>query len=339
MATLYIIEQGAVLGCDGERLEVRRESAVLASVSLVKLDDIVVFGNVGLSTPAIKRLLDRNIDVVFLTIDGRYHGRLIGQSTAHVALRQAQYARAADAAWALGQAQRFVEGKLRNQRAVLHRFTRNRANAPDEAETAADEADGDLRRIGRTTQLNALLGVEGSATARYFRGLRALLGPDWHFTSRQRRPPPDPINALLSLGYTLLAHKAQGAVQSAGFDPYLGFLHQHEYKRPSLALDLMEEFRPILVDALVLRVCGDGRVTPSDFSEGDAARPVVLGDEAMRRFLTAFEERMRTEATHPLGADSGPGRVSYLRCLELQARQLARAVRGEVAAYTPFTAR
>jgi CRISPR-associated protein Cas1 len=277
--------------------------------------------------------------VVFLTVDGRYHGRLIGQPTAHVALRQAQYARAADGVWALRQAQRFVEGKLRNQRAVLQRFARNRANVPPEVAATVDEIDGDLRRAGRTTRLSALLGVEGSATARYFRGLRALLGPDWRFTSRQRRPPPDPVNVLLSLGYTLLAHKAQGAVQSAGFDPYLGFLHQLEYKRPSLALDLMEEFRPILVDALVLRVCGDGRLTSEDFTPGDEARPVIFGDEGKRRFLAAFEERMRTEAIHPLGADSGPGRVSYLRCLELQARLLARAVRGEQAEYAPFTAR
>jgi len=338
LATLYIIEQGAVLACDGERLEVRRDQAVLASLPLVKLDDIVVFGNVGLSTPAIKRLLDRNIDVVFLTMDGRYHGRLIGQATAHVVLRQAQYARAADGAWSLRQAQCFVEGKLRNQRAVLQRFSRNRAHAPAEVTVVADAIDGDIQRVGRTTALSSLLGIEGSATARYFRGLRALIGPDWQFTSRQRRPPPDAVNVLLSLGYTLLAHKAQGAVQAAGFDPYLGFLHQHAYKRPSLALDLMEEFRPILVDSLVLRLCGDGRVTQGDFTLGDEARPVVLGEDGMRRFLTAFEERMRTEATHPQGADSGPGRASYLRCLELQARQLARAVRDD-ARYTSFTAR
>ncbi|RRR78335.1 MAG: CRISPR-associated endonuclease Cas1 [Candidatus Viridilinea halotolerans] len=339
MPTLYVIEQGAVLACDGERIEVRREDAVLGSIPLIKLDDIVVFGNVGLSTPAIKRLLDRGIEVVFLTTDGRYHGRLVGEVTAHVALRQAQYARAADAAWALDQAQRFVAGKIRNQRAVLHRFTRNRSNPPAEAERAAAELDYELQRVGRTTKINALMGLEGSATARYFRGFRALIGDEWQFTSRQRRPPPDPINVLLSLGYTLLTHKAHGAVQAAGFDPYLGFLHQVEYNRPSLALDLIEEFRPILVDSLVLRVCGDGRVTTSDFSPGDAARPVIFGDEGKRRFLSAFEERMRTVATHPLGSDSGPGKVSYLRCIELQARRLARAIREKEQPYEAFTAR
>ncbi len=339
MATLYLIEQGAMLHCDGKRLEVRREGEVIGSAPLVKIHDIVVFGNIGLSTPAIKRLLERNIDVVFLTLDGHYHGRLVGEMSAHVALRQAQYARTGDAERSLRQARQIVEGKLRNQRAVLQRFNRNRASAPDELTTIIDETERNLRRVSRTTRLHALLGLEGSATARYFSGVRALIGPEWRFNSRQRRPPPDPVNVLLSLGYTLLAHKALGAVQAAGFDPYLGILHQYAYKHPSLALDLMEEFRPILVDSLVIRLCNDGRITLDDFTPGDEARPVVLSDDGMRRFLAAFEERMRTEATHPEGSDSGPGKVSYLRCLELQARRLARVVRGETDLYEPFSAR
>lgn len=190
MTTLYVIEQGATLTCDGERLVVACDEQALDSIPMVKITDIVVFGNVGLSTPAMKRLLDRNIDVIFPTVDGRYHGRLVGQAIPHVALRQAQYARIADPAWVLRQAQQIVEGKLRNQRAILHRFTRNRVNPPAEAEQVAEELDGDIKRIGRIARLNALRGVEGSATARYFRGLRALLGPAWRFEGRQRRPPP-----------------------------------------------------------------------------------------------------------------------------------------------------
>jgi CRISPR-associated protein Cas1 len=339
MATLYVVEQGAEIGCDGERLEVRRADAVIGSVPLIKVDDILIFGNVGISTPALKRLLDRGIEVTFMTVDGRYHGRLIGQATAHVALRQAQYARAADTAWTLRQAQAFVDGKVRNQRAVLQRFARNRANPPEAIHSVIADLERYQRRIERTTRVAALLGVEGSATARYFGGMRSLLDSAWGFERRQRRPPPDPVNVLLSLGYTLLAHKALGAVQAAGFDPYLGFLHQLDYNRPSLALDLMEEFRPLLVDALVLRICNDGRLTPDDFTPGASERPIVLSDAGKRRFLEAFEERMRTEATHPEGADSGPGRVSYLRCLELQARRLARVVRGQAERYIPFTAR
>lgn len=339
MATLYVVEQGAEIGCNGERIEVRREGKLIGSVPLVKLEDIVIFGNVGVSTPALKRLLDRGIEVTFMTIDGRYQGRLIGQTTAHVTLRQAQYACAADAERTLKLAQACVEGKLRNQRAVLQRFSRNRANPPADAIAAADDLDAFIHRVSRTTRLSSLRGVEGSATARYFAGLRSLIGPEWNFHSRQRRPPPDPVNLLLSLGYTLLAHKVLGAVQAAGFDPYLGYLHSLDYGRPSLALDLMEEFRPILIDSLVARVCNDGRLRPEHFRTGDEERPVIINDEGKRIFLTAFEERMRTEATHPEGADSGPGKVTYTRCIALQARRLARVIRGDIERYEPFTAR
>ncbi len=339
MATLYVVEQGAEIGCHSERIEVRRDANVIGSVPLVKLEDIIIFGNIAISTPALKRLLDRGIEVTFMTVDGRYQGRLIGQTTAHVALRQAQYAFAADTTRALRLAQSFVEGKLRNQRAVLQRFCRNRANPPAEASAAAADLDAFIQRVGRTTKLSSLLGVEGSATARYFSGLRSLIGPEWNFSGRQRRPPPDPVNLLLSFGYTLLTHKALGAIQAVGFDPYLGYLHSLDYGRPSLALDLMEEFRPILIDALVARLCNDGRLQPSHFHPGDDERPVIISEAGKRIFLAAFEERMRTEATHPEGADSGPGKVPYTRCILLQARRLARVIRGERERYEPFTAR
>jgi len=339
MATMYVVEQGAELVCKGERLVVQRDKEELGSVPLVKIDDVLVFGNVSLSTPAIKRLLDRGIDVTFLTVYGRYHGRLIGEVTAHVALRRAQYRYADNAEHTLQLAQTFVLGKLANARALLRRFARSRAEVPAEVTAAADDLGAAIERVGRTTALSALLGVEGSATARYFGGIRALLAPEWTFAKRQRRPPPDPVNVLLSLGYTLLTHKVLGAVQAVGFDPYQGFLHQLDYNRPSLALDLVEEFRPLLVDSLVLRCCSDGRVTREDFTAtNDPQRPIALSDAGKRRFVTAFEERMRTEATHPNGAGNAPGKVTYLRCLELQARCLARTVQsGEP--YTPLIAR
>ncbi len=339
MATLYVVEQGTELACHGERMEIRRDDAVIASVPLVKIDDVLIFGNVSLTTPAIKRLLERGVEVTFLTLSGHYHGRLVGEVTAHVALRRAQYRCADDAARALRLAQCFVLGKLAGYRALLRRFARSRARVPDDVSDSADALTDALARVERTTALSSLLGVEGSATARYFRGFRALLDPAWAFEQRQRRPPPDPINVLLSLGYTLLTHKVLGAVQAVGFDPYQGFLHQLDYKRPSLALDLVEEFRPLLVDSLVLRCCSDGRITRDDFQAShDSPYPILLSDEGKRRFVTAFEERMRTEATHPEGASGAPGKVPYLRCLELQARRLARAVQQDER-YVPFATR
>ncbi len=339
MSTLYLVEQGAELGCDGERLVVRRGEETLQTVPLARIEDAVVFGNVALTTPVVKRLLDANVTVTFLTVHGRYHGRLVGRASAHVELRRAQYRRAEDNTWALGMAQQCVEGKLRNCRVLLQRFCRNRNDPPETASAAAATLDSFIERVARTTQLSSLLGVEGSATACYFGGLRALFDSAWGFDNRNRRPPRDPVNVLLSLGYTLLSHKVLGAVEAAGFDPYQGFLHQTDYNRPSLSLDLMEEFRPLLVDSLVLRCCADGRITHDDFAAGEEdSVPIILSDAGKRRFIAAFEERMRTEASHPNGADGRPGKVSYLRCLDLQARQLARCVRsGDM--YQPFTAR
>lgn len=335
MTTLYVTEQGSEIRCDGERLVVRRDDACIGSIPLIKVEDVVIIGNIGISTPAIKRLLDLGVNVTFLTVEGRYHGRLVGGVSAHAALRAAQYRRLADREWSLRLAQRFVEGKLRNCRALLRRFARNRTEVAAEVDNAAYDLERLIERVPRTTTLNALMGVEGSATARYFGGVRALIGPEWRFEARIRRPPPDRVNALLSFGYTLLVHKMLGAVEGVGFDPYAGFLHQIDYGRPSLVLDLIEEFRPLLVDSLVIRCCNDGRVA---FETSDGAYPVLLSDEGKRRFVAAFEERMRTAVTHPDGADGRPGKVDYLRCLTLQARRLARAVQGG-AEYEPLVAR
>lgn len=339
MATLYLLEQGSELCCEGERLVIRRAADEIGSAPLVKIDDVLVFGNVGLTTPAIKRLLDRGIDVTFMTVHGRYHGRLVGAGTPHVALRRAQYRAADDEQRALAIAQACVAGKLHNCRTLLQRFARNRSSVdPIVGETIAALSDYS-ERVQRSTKVSALLGVEGSATARYFRAYRSLFAPSWRFEGRKKRPPPDPVNVLLSLGYTLLTHKVLGAVQSVGFDPYQGYLHQIDHRRPALALDMMEEFRPLLIDGLVAQVCGDGRVTPADFSEGGAGEyPVLFADAGKKRFIAAFEERLRSTVLHPEGADSRPGQASYLRCLELQARRLARTVQGG-AGYAAFTTR
>lgn len=340
MPTLYLVEQGTELHCDGERMEVRRDDEVLQALPLIKIEQVIVFGNVRLSTPAMKRLLDRKVDVVFLTLSGRFHGRLVGESPPHVALRRMQYRRAEDATWTIAQARAFVGGKLRNQRALLQRFRRDRTTPPPELDASIDALLATIGRLERMQGRSALMGAEGFATKRYFAGLRSLFRDDgWGFVARARRPPPDPVNVLLSFGYTLLLNNVLGTVQTVGLDPYLGFLHVDDYNRPSLALDLMEEFRPLLVDSLVLRCCNGGTLTLDDFSVGDdVERPMILSDTGKRAFVRAFEERMRLEVLHPEGADSGPGKVPYRRCLELQARRLARAIqRGTL--YEAFGAR
>lgn len=185
----------------------------------------------------------------------------------------------------------------------------------------------------RTTRLSSLRGVEGRASAVYFQSFHQLLQHGWTFEKRIRRPPTDPVNVLLSFGYTLLTRGLEAVVATVGFDPYIGILHQIQYGRPSLALDFAEEFRAILVDSVVLQCLNRGDLTPADFTrQQDSRRPLLLGDAGKRRFIKAYEERLATEIKHPVSRE----RMTYRRAMERQARLLARCLRDGTTTYRPF---
>ncbi len=326
MPPIYVVQQGARLCIENRRLAVELEGQTLSSTPLSQVSEVVLFGNVGLTTPVIDTMLAQGTPVVFLTQHGDYRGRLVGSPTPHVPLRRAQYARAGEPGFVLALAQAFVTAKLSHQRVLLLRHNRD-LNDPDIAAAARQMSDA-LEAVPRKTGLPALRGVEGAATAAYFGGLRRLLGPEWHFDRRARQPPPDPVNVLLSLGYTLMANTADGAVQAAGLDPYLGVLHDLAYGRPALALDLLEEFRPV-VDGLVLWCCRGGQVRPADFAPGPAERPVVLDDGGRRRYLEAYEQRLQLPFTHPVRGLKLPLR----QCIFEQARQVAECIRSGLPGY------
>ncbi len=362
----------------GRRLVVEKDEEEVLSVPAVHVDQVLIFGNVTVTTPALSFLLDRGISTVFLTTEGRYKGRLEGPTGGNGPLRLLQYQRVSDSAWALEVARAMVAAKLHNMRALLRRYARRAetgqstdgetlpgpeeavsppgkpAPAPDRAEeeslppvpgegerleklrAAADDLTVLIDHLGRCRSLLSLNGMEGRGTAVYFSVFRHLIRrPGWTFTGRVRRPPGDPVNVLLSLGYTVLAHNVESAVRTVGLDPYLGFLHQVEYNRPSLALDLMEPFRPIVVDSVVLRCINNGIVLPEHFAaDPKGPYPVRLVDEGRSRFIRELEGRLNLTFTDP---ESGE-RVTYRRLLELQARQIARALQtGE--RFRPFRVR
>lgn len=333
MPPLYVVEQGARLSITGRRLVITKEESELAVVPLVKVSEVVLFGNISLTTPAIKTLLSEGIDVVFLNQDGRYCGRLVGPPTKFGDLRLWQYLRMQDVTYKLRTAQAIVEAKLSNARTLLLRYNRD---LHDTALTdAADSMHRLIARCGRTETMNSLMGVEGQGAAIYFGVFKRLFKDEWPFEKRVRRPPTDGLNVLLSFGYTLLTHALESAVNLVGLDPYLGLMHVTEYGRPSLALDLVEEFRPIVVDSIVLRVCNERLITPENFTEqDDPERPVLLDDAGRKRFLQEWEARLSLEFTHPLTQE----RTTYRRCFELQVREMARALQsGEI--YRPFRVR
>lgn len=350
MPPLYLTTQGSKLCFRERRFIVEKDGETVAAVPAVHVEQVLVFGNIALTTPAIACLLDRSIETTFLTQDGRYRGRLVGPEGGNGLLRLRQYERALDTAWALETARAIVQGKLHNVRTLLRRYARRMPEEPEASaveegasrsavlSAAADELTALIESAGRCQSVNSLSGVEGRGAAVYFGVFRSLItAPGWTFEGRNRRPPRDPVNALLSFGYTVLLHNLESAVRAVGLDPYLGFLHQPAYNRPSLALDLAEEFRSIVVDSVVLRCMNNNIILPEMFrrdSAPGAPYPVLLDDEGRGRFIRELEARLALEFRHPDSEE----RVTYRRCFELQARRMARCIQtGE--RYRPFSVR
>lgn len=333
MPPLYLIQQNSKIRIRNRRVVVENESGdepqTLVSIPLAQVEQVILFGNIGLTTPAINAFLEQGSEVIFLTVRGEYRGRLVGAVTPHVPLRRLQYTRLNDNQFVLNMAKQFVLAKLQHQRTLLLRQQRRRQLA--ELEAVCAQLQQACQAIAHKTALSSLLGLEGSATQTYFRGLRLLIAPEWHFEERNRRPPRDAVNVLLSFGYTLLAEAAASAVQAVGLDPYAGFLHEVAYNRPALGLDLMEEFRP-LVDGIVLWCLNSGVLTLADFEGGPPERPVILKPEGQRRFLQAYEQRLETRFTHPVRQVQLPLR----QCLIEQARQIAHCIQEGKPAYIPL---
>lgn len=324
MPPLYVVQQNSKLRINNRRLQVELDGKALASLPLSQVEQVVLFGNINLTTPAIDALLAQNSEVVFLTQRGDYRGRLVGEISPHVPLRRAQYTALTQPDFCLEMAKSFVNAKLNHQRSLLMRHNRELHNP--EIIAATDQIRVAIDQIPRKTALSSLLGLEGSATAAYFRGFRQLFDPSWGFNDRNRRPPRDPVNSLLSFGYTLMAQLSNSAIQTTGLDPYAGFLHEVAYNRPALALDLLEEFRPV-VDGVVLWCCRSGQVTPQDFENGPAERPVILQEDGQKRFIKAYENRLDLKFTHPIRNQQFPLR----QCILEQARQVAACIQRQVA--------
>lgn len=330
MPVLYLVEQGATLHKQGELFLVRKEGKVVNKIPAIKVEQVVIFGNISLTTPVIHYLLEQGIDCVFCSRYGKYHGRLFSTESKFGLLRRQQLEMVNNPTKRLAIAKKMVRGKLLNQRTLLMRYRRQTNLA--ELDPLIREANHCLQKIDKVEALAALQGLEGYASSLYYRAFKNLLRQDFGFAARVRRPPTDPVNSMLSFGYTLLVYNIQAAVQIAGLDPFLGFLHATEYSRPSLVLDLMEEFRPIIVDSVVLRLINTKAITEADFKYPEGpGKMVLLTDEAIRKFLHQYEERVSSQIFHP-----NAGQVTYRRCFELQARQLVRVITGREAEYKPF---
>ena len=329
MAILYITQQGAVLHKSGNQVLVKKKQEVLQEIPIVQLDEVVIFGNGHLTTQAMSYLLYKSIPVSFLSSRGKYKGRLQPGYARDTLIRQRQYAVASEPQQCLELAKAFVRGKLTN--AV--RFCQRQRTRNAEVKSAIDGIRQALHNLERAKNLDALLGYEGSGTAAYYAAFRQFLAHGWDFTTRQFRPPPDPINAMLSLGYTLLYNHVYAFTNVVGFDPYCGYFHQPKHGHAALASDLMEEFRQIVVDGYVLSLVNNNRIQPEDFEHTN--KGIRFTKTALDRFLTGYYGRMQQTFQHHQRNE----KTTYLRCIELQVRHLARVIRGEDTAYEAFRIR
>lgn len=331
---LYVNEQGAKVGLSEEHLVVKdRNGDKLDTVRLTAVSQVNLYGNVQVTTQALRALMSRGVPVSYFTTGGWFCGRSEGHGTNNAELRTAQYRAAGDRDFGLRLARGMVAAKVRNCRTLLRR------NGEGVDETTLARLEAVARDAATAPAMDGLLGIEGTAARLYFGAFTQMLKPGdadvgvFDLTGRNRRPPRDPINALLSWCYALLAKELTTALSAVGLDPLIGFYHRPRFGRPALALDLMEEFRPLVADSVVLQVVNNGIVRRGDFDVSPMG--VALKNDARRRVMLAYERRMDQLITHPIF----DYRISYRRVLEVQSRLLARTLLGELPAYPSFMTR
>ena len=325
---LYATSAGSRLSKRGGRVVLLENNEETASRRLIDVSHIAVFGNVTVGSAVLRACFEAGVPVLWFTAGGWFSGFATGMPAKNVAVRIRQHRAAALGSPEIAAA--FVAGKIRNARTLLRRHGGEDSNRTVAQLTdLAKAAEGERR-------LDSLLGIEGTAARLYFSRYGSLLKPldrDFMFDERNRRPPRDPVNTLLSFVYAMLIKDVTAATLAAGLDPYVGLYHRPGFGRPALALDLAEEFRPLIGDSTVMTAINNGEVSPADFVT--RAGDVALTDRGRRKVIAAYERRMTTELRHPLFHY----RASYRRCLEIQARLLAAVLVGDVPAYRPLTTR
>lgn len=330
--TLFITREGAYLTKDGEAVEVRHEGSSLLRVPMHNLEGIVALGwDIGASAQLMAACAEAGVTISFCTPYGRFLAAVRGFTSGNVLLRREQYRMADDATASIRIATVLVAAKLANSRTVLLRAQRDHGENP-ELERAAALISRNVNAVMKAATLDEIRGLEGEAANNYFAILPNLIRvPEFEFSGRNRRPPTDPVNALLSFCYSLLAHDCRSALESVGLDGAVGFLHRDRPGRPSLALDLMEEFRPVLADRCVLTLINRRQVQPKDFIKRENGA-VEMTEEARKTVLVNWQERKQDEILHPFLEE----KVTMGLLPFLQARLLANYLRGDLDAYPSF---
>ncbi len=329
MANLYLTEQKSILRKSGDRLIVQKDDEVLLEVQCHKIDAVLIFGNVQFTTQAVHELFEHGIEMAIFSRTGRLKGQLTSPATKNITLRVQQFKKYDDDAFRLTLSKAFVSGKINNCLTIMRLFSYNHPEIDCKAQN--HDLKASLVNVESADRLESLLGLEGAAAKIYFDAFSRMILGGFCFTGRKKRPPTDPVNAMLSLSYTMIFNEVSSLLDGLGFDPYLGYFHSVDYGRASLAADIMEEFRAPIADRLILNLINNRVFKPEDFYVNPKNRGVNFKRDALKRYFREYETMVNNEFIHPETRQN----TTLRKCIRIQAENLASVVQNNTP-YTPF---
>ncbi len=330
MAVIYLLEQGSTLRKVSRRLVVEKEGHILLEIPEFKIERIIIFGNIQLTTQVMKFLLQSGIETSFMTIHGKLIGKLSPIESKNIELRMLQYKKFQDEYFRLFFAKSVVKGKIKNSKVILQKYQRNHPEI--NFENQIKKMDILLRELKRKIKVSSVFGVEGRASAIYYSCFGKMFRKEFRFEKRTKHPPLDPTNVLLSLGYTLITNEMISILSSIGFDPYIGYFHGIEYGRPSLALDLIEEFRAPIIDRLTLEIFNKAILSSKDFEK--KGNGIFLKDIVRKKYYLQYERRMQQKFKNSESLKT----KNYREIFFTQAQKFANTLKLNKV-YKPFTIR
>ncbi|WP_455527400.1 CRISPR-associated endonuclease Cas1 [Huintestinicola sp.] len=318
MSYLYITESGSVMSIDGGYFVVTHKDGGIHKIPKETLESAAMFGNISITTPCVRELLEKGIPLSYFSSKGAYYGRLESTGHKNIARLKFQIYRSDDEDFSLCLARKIIFAKISNQMTVLKRYARNRS---EDISDSLSMMKISRNKVDSAASSEELMGFEGTAAKFYFAGLSKLVKGDFEFKGRNRMPPKDPFNSMLSLGYTLLMYEIFGEIENKGLTPYCGFLHKDRERHPTLASDLMEEWRAVIVDSVVMSLVLGNEVDINDFTADEETGGVFLNSKAMRVFIGKYENKLRTMNTYIDNIN-----MSFRKCLWYQVNSLVRAI-------------
>lgn len=334
MSYLYVCEQGASIGLADNRFQVKYRDGMVKSIPAETLEVIEVFGKVQITTQYIEECLKRGVNILYYSTNGAYYGRLISTNHVNVQRQRLQAERTKDLDFRIAFSKRLIDAKIRNQIVVMRRYARH---GNYNVERSVVEMQNMYKKLENAKSIEQVMGYEGTAAKTYFRELGRMIDPQFAFSGRTRRPPKDPFNSLISLGYSIILNEFYGKIDGKGLNPYFGVMHSDHEKHPTLASDLMEEWRAVLIDSLALSMLNGHELCKDDFYTETEQPGFFLEKDGFKKYIQKLENKFRTETRYLSYIDYS---VSFRRAMDLQINQFVKVLEtNDVELYHPVVIR